>query len=654
VDVSNWKGRASTGEENRIAAASVEPLGANRAASINPAAYQINNVINGLSSLHLDGKQGQGITVAVIDSGIRPGFPHLTLDGSVVACEDFVGDALGCSNSANNGHGTFVAGMISSNVVFTLSPASAFRNAILAECPGCFADPPAYTQLPMIGSAPLSSIHALRVFGPTGGAPSSRILQAIDRMIDLKKKFDAGDAVNGRDIRVCNMSLGGSTVFAGRDVFDTAVDAIVAAGIVPVVAASNTGPSSLTVGSPGTSLSALTVGAASLPHNERILRNLQFGVGIGPLYRPFGGIQTAYFSSRGPNADGRPAPDISVNGFANFGQGFSASSLGITIGSGTSYASPSVAGVAALLVQSFPSATARQIRNAIAFTGNPALIHDGSTYLDFGSGYVDALAARNLLATGKVPNAPPVGKPNGSVKVNIEQGTTLDVRDGFVQQSFTGLKPGQRGEVLYRVHPNTKQVIVTLSNVTPAAQQNVLFGDDILFAIHSAKTSSIGEIGDYNVLTLSTGGTFVVNNPETGIMRITASGDWTNAGPISASVSVLSTTEPLPQFTSQGKIANAQTIVIPVQIPAGTAQAEFRLGWREDWGSYPAHDLDLILVSPAGTLNVDAAALNNPEVATIANPAAGTWTAIISGFEVWNGTDKYEFRVSLDGKVVKQ
>ena len=65
---------------------------------------------------------GSGVTVAVIDSGIRPGFPHLTLDGSVVGCEDFVGDALGCSNAGNNGHGTFVAGMISANVNFTLLP----------------------------------------------------------------------------------------------------------------------------------------------------------------------------------------------------------------------------------------------------------------------------------------------------------------------------------------------------------------------------------------------------------------------------------------------------------------------------------------------------------------------------------------------------
>ena len=46
----------------------------------------------------------------------------------------------------------------------------------------------------------------------------------------------------------------------------------------------------------------------------------------------------------------------------------------------------------------------------------------------------------------------------------------------------------------------------------PPARQNQLFGDDILLAIHSAKTSSIGE-GDYKVFAFTTGGTFAVDDP---------------------------------------------------------------------------------------------------------------------------------------------
>ena len=178
-------------------------------AASTPQAYLLNSAIANVAPLHASGIAGQGVVVAVIDSGIRPGFPHISLDGSVVGCEDFVGDALGCSNSGNNFHGTFVAGMISANVTFTFAATSAIRNAVLAECPACFVNPPTNTLIPMIGTAPLSSIYALRVFGPTGGAPTSRILAAMERAIALRERYNANPA-QGAKITVVNMSLGGT------------------------------------------------------------------------------------------------------------------------------------------------------------------------------------------------------------------------------------------------------------------------------------------------------------------------------------------------------------------------------------------------------------------------------------------------------------
>jgi hypothetical protein len=410
------------------------------------------------------------------------------------------------------------------------------------------------------------------------------------------------------------------------------------------------------VGSPASAFSAVTVGAASLSHNERILRRIQFGPVVGSLYRPFLGAQTAFFSSRGPNADGRPDPDVVANGMACYGQGFAASTTGISLGSGTSYATPSVAGVAALLRQKHPSATARQIRNAIVSSANPGILVDGSTVLDQGRGYVDARAASNLLATGTVPDSlPSPSNFNKQVKVNVEQNTFLRVRNGSITEHASNLSPGQRHEVLYRILPNTRQVIIALSNVVPTlppAQQNQLFGDDILLTVHSAKTSAIGD-GDYYAFTFTLGGTLVINNPEPGLMRITMNGDWTNAGTISADVAVQSVSASIPQITQQGKIDNQETLVFPVQIPPGVALAEFRLAWREDWGNYPSSDVDLILVNPANVLNFAGGTSRNPEVVTIANPAAGTWYAIVNGFEIHTGTDKFELRISLDGKVVK-
>jgi subtilisin family serine protease len=649
-------GLTRSGAENEITAEDVQPLGDIQtpgSVANDPNAYLINNSIMNVTPLLAGGTTGAGVIVALIDSGIRPGFPHISLDGSVIGGEDFVGDGLGFSNSANNGHGTFVSGMISANVIFTFSAASALRNAVLAECPSCFSNPPTNTQIPMIGTAPSSSIYALRVFGPTGGAPESRVIAAMERAIELREKFDAG-LTGGLNIQVCNMSLGGPTLFAGRDLEDIVANVMLDKGIVLSVAAGNAGPSSLTVGSPGTSIGALTVGAASQPHNERILERLQFGPVVGSLYRPFLGSQTAYFSSRGPNADGRLDPDVTANGFANYGQGFFATN-NITIASGTSFSSPSVAGVAALLRQKYPGATAKQIRNAIIMAANPGILDDGSTELDQGAGYVDALAASNLLASGNVPDLlPEPFNSVKSVKSNIGRGASLDVSTGNVQQHFSSLKPGQRFEILYNVTANTNQVTVNLSNVTPSlppAQQNQLFGDDTLLAVHSAKTSAIGE-GDYKHLTFTGGGTFVVDNPETGLMRITVNGDWTNAGDISGDVTISSTKDPVPQFTTQGKITDGQFFVIPINIPAGISQADFRLIWREDWSNYPVSDIDMILIRPNGTLDFTGAALNDPERAVANNPAAGQWLVIVDGFSIPAESDKFELRVSLDGKVV--
>ncbi len=537
-------------------------------AGANPSAYLPNLGVANVTSLLAAGYTGAGVIVGVIDSGIRPGFPHISLDGSVIGCEDFVGDALGCTNSGNNFHGTFVAGMISANVTFTFSAASSLRNAVLAECPDCFANPPVNTQIPMIGTAPLSSIYALRVFGATGGAPTSRILAAMERAIHLREMYDV-DPSTGANIRVVNMSLGGSTLAAGRDLLDIEVDVMAQKDIVTVIAAGNAGPSSLTVGSPGTALSALTVGAAGLAHNERVFWRLQFGPVAGALYRPFLGTQTAFFSSRGPDADGRLDPDVSANGFGSFGQGSGGTNT-ITIGSGTSFATPTVAGVAALLRQRVPSATARQIRNAIIASANPAIFADGSTVLDRGAGYVDAGAAASLLLAGSVPDtSPSQGNPNKSVKVNVEKGTDLDVHDGYVTETVTGLLPGQRHDVLYRVNPNTKQVVIALTGVTPAlppAQQNQLFGDDILLTVHSAKTSSIGE-GDYKVFEFTTGGTFAVDDPETGLMRVTVNGDWTNAGTIGATVSIFSLTDRFRSSPHRGRSRPARRSSSPSTSP---------------------------------------------------------------------------------------
>ena len=72
----------------------------------------------------------------------------------------------------------------------------------------------------------------------------SRILTAMDRAIELKNTTQP-------NMRVVNMSLGGVTLNAGGDVEDELASSMAAAGISLVASSGNTGPSGMTVGSPG-------------------------------------------------------------------------------------------------------------------------------------------------------------------------------------------------------------------------------------------------------------------------------------------------------------------------------------------------------------------------------------------------------------------
>src|SRR5262249_16075951 len=150
-----------------------------------------------------------------------------------------------------------------------------------------------------------SSIYAVRVFPPTGGTPESVVLAAMERVLQLRENFDNGmpetqnadGSFNALNIQVCNMSLAGPTLYAGRDIEDQLTQVFQQQDILLTVSAGNAGPSGTTGGGPGTGPGAITVGASSGAIYERILVDLLHGAGMGPLFRPFNGTQTAYFSS---------------------------------------------------------------------------------------------------------------------------------------------------------------------------------------------------------------------------------------------------------------------------------------------------------------------------------------------------------------------
>jgi hypothetical protein len=671
-------------------------------------AYLMNHSKTGVQALHANKVTGEGVVVATIDSGIRPGFKQLA-EGTVIGCEDILkpqpksgnGPKSGkganrgaridktCMNNSNFGHGTFVAGLIAGNAVAQFNKNSFFLQSVVAHAKDAVIG--RGDKVAMIGTAPNAKIYAFRVFGSSLVGNSFDILAAIDRIIQLKEE-------EGVPIGVVNMSLGRRTLFAGRSDFDLFVDVLLDHDILPVIAVGNSGNSSMTIASPGSSFEGLSAGAASVMHQERIAADLifnTFGVGIGSFIRPFEGTQTASFSSRGPNADGRIDPSVIADGFGLFGQGLSNGVGKASVANGTSFSAPLVAGIAALLRGAVPDATARQVRDAIIRSADAGVTEDGSTELDQGQGYVNAERALEELKRRRGPDLPATGgNPSESVRDNVERNTSLDVVDSF-SGPIEDLKPGQRFDILLDIPANTMDVSVSILGVDAdlpfagaieecgPARQNCFFGgDSIMLGIHSAKTSSIQtslSAGDYYDLNSSPSATaaflgegsvatFIIadrdskanydpsalviyDDLEPGLLRVTLSGDVVNSGNMSASVTVDSNQLIRGGQSAEGIVSSSvpATNLIPITIPADVEIAQFRLTWTGDWSHYPTNDLDMfifdpgfrqVLVDPNGDpignqpIVPQGLTLDAPEVVRVKNPLPGVWHVGILGFEL--------------------
>ena len=645
-----------------------------------PDVYAINNTDTNIERLHAMGFTGAGVVVAVIDSGLRNGYKLLD-DSSIVGGIDFVDDgAPGPSGDSqsdwkkenNDGHGTFGAGLIAGKASFVV--AGPLQFALEQYAPGAIVD----GKLPLIGTAPEASIYVVRVFGSNApsGASVLTIMNAINHVIEQRVLYNDSLGKKGFNIKVANLSLGISTLIAGQAPLDLAIDRMLNADIVPVVSVGNAGPSALTTSSPGSSRSAVTVGGSSHASSERIMNELVYATqlpdeyyeGIGGDVRPADGTQVAWFSSRGPNADGRMDPDIVASGVGNIGQGYcpdqilDACTKRLSIASGTSFSAPIVSGIAATLREAFPGKSATQIRNALVETGQPSAIESYFDEVDRGDGLVDAYAAYLLLDTTNVPNAiPPFTPPwDLPVRTNIELNPGIIVESGTITRDFSGLLPGERTEILYAVPPNTGRVEVRIRNVDTSDVQNSVLGDGVFLYMHSAKTSAIRGIGDYlppppaetPFFAEGNEGEFLLNNPDTGIMRITLNPDNLNAGVVAARVLI----DTIPQYPP-GVVVHAEPIghlelkTFPLVVAPGTTRLDFFLTWDHDWSVYPTTDVDLTVCPPNGaTCLRGAATLAAPERLSIQNPVAGDWTLQVRGFNVptLTGSDNFQLRIHTE------
>lgn len=269
------------------------------------------------------GYTGKGITIAFLDTGIYPHPDFRKPNDRIIAFHDIVN---GKKNPYDdNGHGTHVAGDAAGN---------------------------GYTSGGKYkGVAPEANIVSVKVLDSKGSGSSSDILTGMQWILDNKEKYN---------IRIVSLSIGETpTLPPFLDPLVKGVEKLWKHCLVVTVAAGNSGPAINSITSPGTSRNVITVGAVddkrTVDINDDAIANFS-GRGSAFLYKPdvvAPGVKIV--STASGNVPVGADDKILLNS-------------AYRTASGTSMATPIVAGAAALLLEKNPNLTNYQIKNILKST----------------------------------------------------------------------------------------------------------------------------------------------------------------------------------------------------------------------------------------------------------------------------------------------
>ena len=298
------------------------------------------------------GYTGEGISIAIIDTGIDPLHVGLndfdddptTNDPKVVAFYDAL-DGSGDDGSGetepydDQGHGSHCAGISAGTGAIEEGPLSDGAT-------------------PYRGIAPDAWLVGVKVLDSGGSGSFAEVMKGMEWTIDNKIKYN---------IRAASMSLGGVWLIELTQEQEERIthlaNEMVAAGISLMIAAGNSAGYG-TIGTPGAAKDVITVGSTE---DSKDL---------------------AVYSSKGPTHEGQIKPNVAAIGSAvmsveaNSGNGYASYS-------GTSMATPMVAGMAALLLQANPDLQPLMIRTILESTSEfKFLTHPVRPNNDYGWGFV--------------------------------------------------------------------------------------------------------------------------------------------------------------------------------------------------------------------------------------------------------------------------
>jgi serine protease AprX len=317
--------------------------------------YTLANTVTGASALWNQGYTGQGVDIALVDSGVVP-VQGLTAPGKVVYGPDLSLEANGpAKNLDTYGHGTSMAGII------------AGKDAGATSYAGNASD--------FVGMAPDARLVSIKIADAKGQADVSQAIAAIDWVVENRH-------ANGMNIRVLNMSFDtDSTQSYVLDPLAYAAEQAWHAGIVVVVSVGNQGDSVLRVNNPATDPYLIAVASDNANGTADVADDA-----------------VSSFSNQG---DGSRNPDLVAPGDhvvslrdpgSYLDTQYPAARIGDRLfrGSGTSQAAAVVSGAAALLLSQRPDLTPDQVKALLTGTAQKV---PATSAREQGNGLIDLAAA---------------------------------------------------------------------------------------------------------------------------------------------------------------------------------------------------------------------------------------------------------------------
>lgn len=324
------------------------------------------NDLIGASALHFQGIKGQGVGIAVLDSGLwsHPDLDHNTAASNrVPVAFDAIHNLEATTLTDESGHGTHIISVIANS-----APVS-------AEEPDRFQ-----------GVAPDASVIPVKAFDANGKAQLFSLLRALQWIADNQAKHN---------IRVLNLSFASEPRWPyWLDPVNQAIIQLWHRGVTAVASVGNSGPDPITVGAPA---------------------NIPYIIGVGAYTDSWtpGNVTDDFvplFSSQGPTPLGHIKPDLVAPGGHIEGLTPAESQLArdhpdFMLGAnriamtGTSQAAAVVSGAIALMLQISPDLAPDEIKCKLMSSAKPGILPNGKlaySPLRQGAGMIDITRAVSI------------------------------------------------------------------------------------------------------------------------------------------------------------------------------------------------------------------------------------------------------------------